>query len=288
VVPQGIIFGADRNISFERKSPQVTKTIEGEHTTINIQPERYLAQSQRPKVLRWPKGRAVLGYVGEAQIGGRPTDEWLHDFIGDHPTIDDFERVAEDLRSRVEQQRTLDESDRDAQTLLIHLGGFERREETWVPVIWFIRNVHDMQGEEYLDVRKEFGKSEEFWRYWPESNTRHIRDLMKDRSSKYDLFGFQQGIALDTFNMLSDVVSQAFLELSRKHPRHAVPSSLTEWERYVRMSVLTFGAYFESYMDPGEQTVGGGADVVSIPWPEDSTPSMPNTMQAQDDLKISI
>ena len=34
------------------------------------------------------------------------------------------------------------------------------------------------------------------------------------------------------------------------------------------MSVLTYGAYFEAYKGPGEQYVGGGADVVSLAWPE--------------------
>jgi len=33
------------------------------------------------------------------------------------------------------------------------------------------------------------------------------------------------------------------------------------------MSILTYGAYFEAYRGVGEQYVGGGADVVSIPWP---------------------
>lgn len=43
-----------------------------------------LGHTQRPKVLRWPGRKAVIGYVGAAQVGGIPTDEWLYDFIGRH------------------------------------------------------------------------------------------------------------------------------------------------------------------------------------------------------------
>lgn len=45
------------------------------------------------------------------------------------------------------------------------------------------------------------------------------------------------------------------------------PNSLEDWERHAKMWILTFGAYYEAFGGPGEKYVGGGADILSIPWP---------------------
>ena len=66
VVPEGILFVADRNVT-------AFQTVGGRIES--------RGQSQRRKVLRWPDRTAIVGYVGEAEIGGVPTDDWLYDFI---------------------------------------------------------------------------------------------------------------------------------------------------------------------------------------------------------------
>ena len=114
VVPQGIIFGADRNI---------TRMVSREGQSVE-----YLGQSQRTKVLRWPKRKALVGYVGAGQIGEEPTDEWLYEFIGDNPNFTSIATLAESLRSQVEKQRSLDEGDGKAKLLIIMLAGFEKRD----------------------------------------------------------------------------------------------------------------------------------------------------------------
>lgn len=68
VLPQGLVFGANRNVTFTKQ-----RAVQGESITIEIH-----GQNQRPKVLRWPNRKALVGYVGVAEIGGIPTDEWLY------------------------------------------------------------------------------------------------------------------------------------------------------------------------------------------------------------------
>jgi hypothetical protein len=59
-------------------------------------------------VRRWPKHKALVGYVAnDATMGGVPTDEWLYNFIGDHLEIREFKTLAESLRQRVEEQRRI-------------------------------------------------------------------------------------------------------------------------------------------------------------------------------------
>jgi hypothetical protein len=142
LVPQGIIFGADRNItSEERGTPEFIDETDGKSYYEIL--HRHYSQSPRPKVLRWPQRKALIGYVGEAQINGVPTDEWLYDFIGNHLKFDSFATLAESLRQSIEHQRRIDEGNDAASPLIIHLAGFEEREGIQVPAVWVIRNEHD-------------------------------------------------------------------------------------------------------------------------------------------------
>ena len=66
VVRDGLLFGADRNVTTTVHQPGVVAS----------------GQAPRPKVLKWPNHEIVVGYVGRAMIAdGVHTDEWLYDFI---------------------------------------------------------------------------------------------------------------------------------------------------------------------------------------------------------------
>lgn len=267
LVPQGIIFGADRNISVESK--KVTYEDKGEERPFIEQHHYHYYQSPRPKVLRWPSRKALIGYVtNDATLGGMPTDEWLYDFIGDHLNFSSFEDLAESLRKRVEEQRRIDEGNNEPEPFILHLGGFEERQGIQVPIIWVIRNAHDPTGMD--DWRKEFIKKEAFWSMFEHSiPAKDIRAYLAVRAITSEPFWFHQGFDLGTFNLLESFLKTALKELHLNKPvnqRH--PQTLLDWERQVRMSILTYGAYFQAYKEPYEQYVGGGADTVSIPWPE--------------------
>jgi hypothetical protein len=260
VLPQGLVFGADRNVTV------TTTTVEADG---QVQVTLIQGQGQRPKVLKWPNNRALVGYVGAAQIAGMPMDEWLYEFIGRHFEFPSFENVAEALRAEVEQQRSIDEGEEDAQALILHLGGFERREDTWIPVVWFIRNTYSMKDGSYDDVRKSFIKSEEIRQphYFGQMPASAIRERLKKLAEAHQPFWFHQGFDLGTFNTLEAFLRAAFGFLVEHHPGHSFPKTLEDWERHLRMAVLMYGAYFEAFKGPGEHYVGGGVDTVKLPWP---------------------
>ncbi len=258
VLPQGIIFGADRNITITR----ITSDDRGRSVTV------VLGQSQRPKVLRWPNKKAIVGYVGAAEIGGMPSDEWLYEYIGNHLEFPNLQILAHDLAETIQRQRALDEGQSEPEPLVLHLAGFEKRDAHQVPVVWYIRNPHGMKDGYYIDIRKEFLCSEEFWKYFPNVSSSQIREHLNQLALNYQPFWFHQGLDLGTFNTLEMFLRQAFALLCRVHPAHSFPQTLREWEQHLKMAILTYGAYYQAFKDPGEQYVGGGADTVSLSWPE--------------------
>lgn len=257
VSPQGIIFGADRNITDRR----VASNSSGRSVTV------VLGQSQRPKVLRWPNRKAVIGYVGAASIGGIPTNEWLYEYIGEQIEFSSFEALAHDLTDRVQRQRALDEGGRDPEALVIHLAGFEERDSQQVPVVWYIRNPYEMRAGYYTDIRREFQCTEEFWGYFSEVPPSQIRERLNELASQNKPFWFHQGLDLGTFNTLEVFLRGAFLLLCQTHPAHSFPQTLYEWQQHLKMAILTYGAYYQAFRGPGEQYVGGGADTVGLDWP---------------------
>ena len=257
---EGIIMGADRNIT----STSVTKTADGR--TIYI----VKGQSQRPKVLRWPNNKALIGYVGVASMGGFPTDEWLYSFIGRNMDFHSFEELARALGQEVQAQRIIDEGQEKAEPLIIHLAGFDKKHGMPVPVIWFIRNSYRLDPiEGYVDIRKEYLVTEELWKkqYIGDSSPETIREYLRGRAEAYNPHWFHQGFDLGVFNTLDAFLRASFRLLIEGHTRHSFPNTLAEWSHHLSMAILTYGAYFQSFYGPSEQYVGGGVDIVSIPWP---------------------
>jgi len=258
---EGIIMGADRNIT----STSITKTADGR--TIYV----FQGQSQRPKVLRWPNSRALVGYVGVGTIGGLPTDEWLYNFIGRNMEFCTLEELAQSLGKEVQSQRIIDEGREKAEALIIHLAGFDNKNGIPIPVIWFIRNPYRLDPiEGYVDIRKEYLVTEELWKkeYIGDSLPETIREYLRQRARDYHPHWFHQGFDLGVFNTLDAFLRASFRLLIERHPKHSFPETLTEWSRHLSMAILTYGAYFQSFYGPSEQYVGGGVDIVSLPWPD--------------------
>jgi hypothetical protein len=258
VLPHGIIFGADRNVT--------TRTARSDARGRFI--EVIYGQSQRPKVLRWPNRKALVGYVGVATVAGMPTDEWLYEYIGENLDFPSLEELAHDLSDRIQKQRSIDEGQRGPEPLVLHLAGFEERLAQQVPAVWYIRNPHRLEDGRYTDIRKEFLCTEEFWRNLPRTSPSEIKDILDKRARRFQPFWFHQGLDLGTFNTLEIVLRKAFEVLCQSHPDHSFPSTLGEWEQHLKMAILTYGAYYQAFKGPGEQYVGGGADTVSLTWPE--------------------
>ena len=98
---------------------------------------------------------------------------------------------------------------------------------------------------------------------------RVLRDDERKRVANGGVFSFRQGYDLAAFGTLDYAVRSAVYSIVHGHPLkiHPVPKDLGEWRKHMRMSVLAYGAYFEAFYPPFEQYVGGGADVVAVPWP---------------------
>lgn len=260
VLNEGIIFGADRNVT--RTS---IRELEDGKTVYVVK-----GQSQRSKVLRWPNDKALIGYVGAATIGNLSTDDWLYNFIGRNLNFNRYDELSNSLMDEVQRQRIIDEGDDEAEGLIIHLAGFEERAKRKVPVVWYISNCHGYDPEEgYTDITKEFGATEEFWKekYIGTSTTDDIRDYLKHKAENYEPFWLHQGFDLGVFNTLDYFLRQSFRILIENKIRE-FPRTLDEWGQYLSLSILTYGAYFQSFFGPGEQYVGGGVDIVSLPWPD--------------------
>ena len=251
LVPQGILFGADRNVT--------TEVAQGGRLVVQ-------GQSQRPKVIKWPNREAIIGYVGAGSISGLPTDQWLyHSFIGENLNFTGFNSLAEALKNELDREMSLG---RLSDQLIIHLGGFEKVKGEWTPVVWFIRNTTELKPTGEYVLGQSFECSEEISdpRYFGGKSGDEIRKDLEMRVNNWGFFSFRQGFDLGAFNAF-DSVTRFALRAIVESRRHSFPSSLEEWAKHVKMAVLTYGAYFQAFYEPFEQYVGGGADVVWAKWP---------------------
>lgn len=249
VLSEGLIFAADR---------YVTSTYQDGTTE----------QDQRLKVLKWPNEKAIIGFVGAAQINKKPIHEWVQEFIEEFKDFSSFEQLSKELSGRVEKQRKIDEGNNPAQPLIIHVGGFEKREGFMVPIIWFIRNTYKLGRYGYKDFRKEFKYTEEFWGKFKDTSPDEIKKVLRVLAKQFKPFWIHQGIDLITFNVLQEMIKSSFRLLCEQHPDHDLPKNLADWEKYLRMQVLMYGSYFEAFFSPDKRFVGGGVDIASIPWPK--------------------
>jgi hypothetical protein len=253
LVPEGLLFGADRNVTVE--VPQGSVVASG--------------QSPRPKVHRWPNREVVIGYVGRAEIAGQPTDEWLYSFIG-HNVHRDLEELPHELNGAL--VRDLGSRVGDSE-LVIHLGGFVADRGQWKPQVWYIRNTRGMDElGRPLEIVGEFDVSEELeqpqYPFHGKTGS-EMRDVARARAEAWNPFWFHQGRDLGTFNTLDAVLRFGMRALVETHPGrpHRFPDTLSEWSKHLKMAILGYGAYFAAFYEPFKQYVGGGADVVSAGWP---------------------
>jgi hypothetical protein len=252
IVAEGIVFAADKNITWtfaDRDGEPVASV-----------------QDVGAKILRWPRQRALLGYVGRAEVGGRPMYDWLYDFMGDHVGFVEPATVANDLRDRLQAEV----GGPNQPGSIVQFAAFSRRDGHIVPGYWHVTNVHglDERGD-YLPPSADFIAEEQMFKPSQQGISvapGAMRDLLRKAGASFKPMWFHQGFDLAVFNTCSEAVRQAFAVLHRAG-RLTPPQNLQDWERHCRMWVLMYGAYFDAFRDPGD--VGGGADVLSIPWPDD-------------------
>jgi len=250
LVPEGLLFGADRNITSQLELDGAVRIV-------------LRGQSQRPKVLKWPNREVIVGYVGAGEIQGRPTDEWLYALIGRNLEFPDQETLARTLTAALD---ALYRNGDFRGPSIFHLGGFELVGGEWTPRVHFIRNTVAPHEDGTYECGKRFDCSEELSqeRYFGSKSGSEIREYVQ---SSY--FSFRQGYDLGAFNAIDQKLREAMSVIVHTHPaqRHPVPTTLEEWAKHVALAIHGYGAYFAAFYPPFEQYVGGGADVVWAEWP---------------------
>jgi hypothetical protein len=165
--------------------------------------------------------------------------------------------------------------------LIVHLAGFDTVDGELAPVVWFIHNTAGLTAEGRYRVGGRFASTEELRTAQPNTprfvgmRANEINEALRARRWS-NPFWFRQATDLGAVNALDSAVAMAMTAIVETHPArlHPRPQSLTEWSQHLKLAVLTYGAYFESFYPPYEQAIGGGVDVVSAPWPEGSPRSI--------------
>jgi hypothetical protein len=251
LVPEGLLLGADRNITSQLvlSDGEVRIVVSG--------------QSERPKVLKWPNQEVIVGYVGAAEIDGEPTDEWLYGFIGRNLHFPDLKTLASTLAAELDAHFRGGKLIGDS---ILHLGGFEQMDGEWTPRVYFIRNTTALNLDGSYECGDHFDCSEELATdtYFGDKSGSEIRDYVRNH-----LFSFRQGYDLGSFGAIDEALRGAMKAIVYTHPRkpHPEPTTLREWAKHVALAVRGYGAYFAAFYPPFEQYVGGGADVVWAAWP---------------------
>ena len=248
LAPAGLLIGADRNITSQ-------VTLSDGSTRIVVS-----GQAQRPKVLKWPNHEVIVGYVGQAILADRPTDEWSYSFIGRHLDYGSLQELADELTSDLNYLLpTFAES-----PMIVHLGGFEIVEGQATPRIFFIRNTIGLTPGGAYVIGNKFDCSDEV--IDPQYFGTKTGDAIKAQVAWPNYFSFRQGYDLVRFNTL-DAGLRMVMDILIRAKLHGVPTSLAELSEHVQFQVHGYGAYFASFFPPFEQYVGGGADVVTAAWP---------------------
>jgi hypothetical protein len=198
-----------------------------------------------------------------------PTDEWLYAFIGRNLDFPEFAVLAKALTDDLNAASNAGEI---GSVLVIHLGGFEKWGDEWTPQVWYIHNSAGLTDDGAYLLGVGFVFSEELGKpgYFDGRTGNAIHVEVTQMVRNWNPFSFRQGYDLGAFNTLDATIRMAMRAIVESHPRrlHPFPEDLGEWSKHVRMAVYGYGAYFAAFFEPFEQYVGGGADVVSVPWPE--------------------
>ena len=244
----GILFGADRNITSQ-------VTLQNGSTAIVL-----TGQSQSPKVLKWPNQEVIVGYVGQAELAGISTDQWLYSFIGSHLQFNHLQDVADALTADLNALfHTF-----PTEPMVLHLSGFEMDVGQWKPRIFFIRNTTALLPSGAYVVGNQFDCSEEITQpYYFGADSGNV---IRGKVTFPQYFSFRQGYSLGTFNTI-DAALRLSMDTLVQGGLQPVPTTLTDLADRMKFQIHGYGAYFAAFYTPFEQYVGGGADVVTAAWP---------------------
>lgn len=262
--PEGIVFAADKNATITYRTSGKKRHVEPTAT----------------KVVSWPHRRAVVGFVGLGRLVGLGLDEWMRIFIAGNRDFEDIDYLAENLRCRIQEDFDQDysmEPDVTDAYLVIHLGGFRRKDNIAVPVMYHIFNhgpIDDKTGK-YPPAQRTFDLDEGVevgFKKWPhpEDYPERVRERLQRMIDECQYFWFNNGYNFVAFNVFKDAIWQA-LHIIQNAGFGPKATGLGARVAFCKMAVEVFGSYFTHHYDPEDRLVGGGVDVVYVPWPEEDS-----------------
>ena len=252
MLPQGLIFAADRNI-----------------TEIDSSTKQPVGQREAAKIALVKK-KFLVGYVGAARLGGRDSLEYLVDVIESHEPGKDLDQVAFAVHDEIQEQRRQDDNGRKdgPSEQIISLAGFKQRDSETVPEVYYISNCWTLDRGEYKQVTADFGCSDEVRIKFDEAKIppTGIRECLDNMAKRNNPFGFQHSVGLEDF-VIVDGLIKASRDILAKRNNLPHPANLEQWTSQARMSVLVYSAFWQRFYPSNQQLVGGGTDVLSLPWP---------------------
>lgn len=251
ILPQGIIFAADRNVS--DREP-VSGVVQGQNESSKI---------------ALVDNRFLVSYVGAARLGGIDSLEYLVDLIESHRVGKGLDQIAKAINEEVQQQRIIDDENREdgPREQIISFAGFKQREGTMVPEVYYISNCWTLEKGEYKQVTGEFGCSDEVRIKSQEAKipASMLRECLRSMAERNNPFGFQHSVGLEDF-VIVDRFIKTSMDVLAKRNHFVHPESLDQWTSQARMSVLVYSAFFQRFYPLNQQLVGGGVDVLTLPW----------------------
>jgi hypothetical protein len=259
--PEGIVFVADKNATIIYSTPEGKKKV---------------VEPTLTKVLTWPRKRAIVGFVGLAELAGYPMDEWLRVFIAGSREFTDIDTLAQELHLRIQEDFDKgfpDNCDVSHNQLIIHLGGFAARDDIPTPVMYHIWNHGPLSDKgEYPPGERCFRLSEDIqrdFRTWPnpEDYPGRVRHRLQNMIDERRYLWYSNGANLGAFLVFRDFTWHALhtIQESGFAPEF---TGLGSRIAFCKMAVELFGSYFTHHYFPEDRVVGGGADAASIPWPD--------------------
>lgn len=252
ILPQGMIFAADRNI-----------------TDLDPITDEPIGQREGKKIAK-VRERFLVGYVGASKLGGLDSLDYLIDLVESHEPGKSLEEVAQAVRDGVEEQRKADDEGRDQgpRAQIISLAGFIERAAEIVPEVYYISNAWTLDRGEYKQITENFGCSDEVRIKFDNAqiSASMLKECLNTMSESNQPFGFQHSVGLEDFVVVDQLVKVSMNVLAQRN-NLPHPANLEQWTSQARLSVLVYAAFWQRFYPPNQQAVGGGADVVSLPWP---------------------
>ena len=253
----GIVFAADRNLTLSEAGVQVV--VEGYKT----------------KVLMWPNHRAIVGFVGLAELEHLEMDEWLRIFIAETRNFTTLTDVANLLIQRLNEAYSRLHVPTPKPPLIIHLGGFEAISNVQTPMLHVVTNVPGLTDEGgYQPTREQFEASEQVrpqFESWPSPNKypKEVRQRLAEMEERDHFLWFNNGDKYAAFNVLKGALYAALAYVHHNLESSAPTTrSLFDWQAYAKIAVELHGLYYRHTLPGDQRYVGGGVDMCSIPWPE--------------------